>query len=109
MKAGDVLAIFRSNFSEEVYDRKAREVCIYLESRKDGFIYNELPELTEITVDTVYPQSFVLNDLIKGYVKEMKGPFIRILQNAKMGFKKEKIFDDRIKFDYISKFLNVLL
>lgn len=49
----------------------------------------------------------MLNDLSKGYIKEMKGPFIQILKTAKKGFQKEHIFDDRLKFDHITGFLNV--
>jgi hypothetical protein len=37
----------------------------------------------------------------------MKAPFIQILKKAQLGFKKERIFDDRIMFDCITEFLNV--
>lgn len=36
----------------------------------------------------------------------MKEPFVQILKKARLGFKKEHIFDDRIMFDHISEFLN---
>lgn len=39
----------------------------------------------------------------------MKPPFLEILTTAKMGFKKEKIFDDRIYFEDIKNFLNVFV
>lgn len=103
--AKEVVAIFKSNYSEEVYDRKAREVSKFLESRPQGFSYNELRELTQITVGAA-EQSFILYDLSKGYIREMKDPFVQILKKARLGFRKEHIFDDRIMFEHISEFLN---
>ena len=50
----------------------------------------------------------MLYDLSKGYAREMKGPFIQLLKKAKLGFRKEKMFDDRIMFPFISEFLNTL-
>lgn len=46
---------------------------------------------------------------MKGYVTEMKQPFLKILSIAKLGFKKVKIFDDQKNFLEISNFLNVFL
>ena len=46
IKARDVVAIFQSSYSEEVYDRKAREVSKLIDDRPNGFGYNELKELT---------------------------------------------------------------
>lgn len=37
----------------------------------------------------------------------MKDPFIQLLKKAQLGFRKERIFDDRIKFNHITEFLNV--
>lgn len=45
-----VLDIFESEYSEEVYDRKAREVLKYLDKRKDGFFFYELADITKIAV-----------------------------------------------------------
>ena len=39
----------------------------------------------------------------------MKTPFMEMLSKAKLGFKKEKIFDDRIYFEKIKNFLNVFV
>jgi hypothetical protein len=50
MKAKDVVVIFQSNYADEVYDRKARAVTMFLEDRPEGFSYNELKEITQITV-----------------------------------------------------------
>lgn len=54
MKAKDVVGIFQSNHSEEVYDRKARAVSMFLDDRPLGFSYNELKEVTQITVELAY-------------------------------------------------------
>ena len=91
MKLEEVLEIFESDYSEEVYDRKARNVMKFFEERSDGFYYNELEGITKIA-------KYILLDFQKGFIKEMKGPLIALLEKAKMGFKKEKIFDDRLKF-----------
>ena len=50
VKVKEVLASFQSSYSEQVYDRKAREVSKLLDDRPDGFDYNELKELTHLTV-----------------------------------------------------------
>ena len=39
----------------------------------------------------------------------MKLPMISLLEKAKLGFKKKKIFDDRIKFHEIPQFQNVFV
>lgn len=101
MKAKDVVAIFQSNYSEEVYDRKAREVSKFMDERSTGFAYNELKELTQLATHMLY-------DISKGHVREMKAPFIQLLKISKKGFRKERIFDDRIMFAHISEFLNTL-
>jgi hypothetical protein len=50
MKVDEVLEIFESDYSEEVYDRKARNVMKFFEERSDGFYYNELADITKIAV-----------------------------------------------------------
>lgn len=47
--------------------------------------------------------------MARGFVSEMKPPFLELLSKAKLGFKKEKIFDDRIFFEDIKNFLNVFV
>ena len=39
----------------------------------------------------------------------MKEPMIALLEKAKLGFKKLKIFDDRLQFDKLPDFLNVFV
>jgi hypothetical protein len=56
MKAKDVVALFQSSYTEEVYDRKAREVMMLLDDRPNGFNYNELREITQITVKFRFDQ-----------------------------------------------------
>ena len=48
----EVLEIFESEYSEEVYDRKARVVMKYLEARPNGFFFYELADITKITVSS---------------------------------------------------------
>lgn len=50
MKVNEVLEIFESDYSEEVYDRKARNVMKFFDERTEGFFYNELEDITKIAV-----------------------------------------------------------
>ena len=50
LSAKDVLQVFESEYSEEVFDRKAREVMKYIAERPNGFYFYELSDITKITV-----------------------------------------------------------
>lgn len=50
ISAKDVLKVFESEYSQEVYDRKASEVMKYITERSDGFFFYELADLTKMTV-----------------------------------------------------------
>lgn len=69
----------------------------FFDERTEGFYYHELENITKIA-------KYILLDFRKGFVKEMKLPMISLLEKAKLGFKKKKIFDDRIKFHEIPQF-----
>jgi hypothetical protein len=53
ISAKDVLKLFESEYSQEVYDRKASEVMKYITERSDGFFFYELADLTKMTVIAV--------------------------------------------------------
>jgi len=46
----DVLTMFESEYSEDIFDRKAREALKFLETRPKGFFYEELNDITRLTV-----------------------------------------------------------
>ena len=43
-----ILEIFESQYTEQLYDRKANYILKFCKSRKEGFYFDEIPELTRI-------------------------------------------------------------
>lgn len=89
--AKEVVAIFKSSYSEEVYDRKAREVSKFLESRGNGFSYNELKEVTQITVGGFLPVFRVVRPLKRLHKRDERAVHDDT-EESKAGFQKSAHF-----------------
>lgn len=61
MEIKKVLELLRSAYTEQLYDRKASEILKFCKARKEGFYYDEIPDLKEIVETTI-------NDLKEGVV-----------------------------------------
>lgn len=48
-----VLDLLRSTYTEQLYDRKANYIIKFCRERKDGFYYDEIPDLREIVETTI--------------------------------------------------------
>lgn len=60
-----ILEIFESQYTEQLYDRKANYILKFCKTRKDGFYFDEIPELTRIV-------EYSILDLNEGVVKKCK-------------------------------------
>ena len=56
-----VLEIFRSDYTEQLYDRKANYIIKLCKERKNGFYYHEVEDVSKII-------SYAINDLNNGIV-----------------------------------------
>ena len=93
-----VIEIFKSQYTEQLNDRKANSIVFFCRENKTGFFYQELLNLIDII-------NFAVLDLKKG-VKEMNNSLIAICECASYPFKKNKASNE-IKFvPKLPEFLN---
>lgn len=48
-----ILELFESEYTEQLYDRKANTILKFCKERKEGFYYDEIEDLTKIIQYTV--------------------------------------------------------
>jgi hypothetical protein len=60
-----ILEIFESPYTDQLYDRKASYILKFCKIRKDGFFYEEIPNLTRII-------EYAIRDLNEGAVNIVK-------------------------------------
>ena len=56
-----ILELFESEYTEQLYDRKATTILKFCKERKEGFCYDEIEDLTKII-------QYVVRDLGDGIV-----------------------------------------
>ena len=62
MNPKKVLDIFESNYTDQLYDRKANFIVKLCKERKDGFNYYEIEDISKLV-------KYAVNDLNQGIVK----------------------------------------
>ena len=64
MQTGEIVKIFESSYTEQLYDRKANFIIKLCEDRPDGFFFSELEDLIKII-------QYILDDYADGVVNHL--------------------------------------
>lgn len=97
--SANVIEIFESPYTDQLNDRKASSIIQFSKQRREGFYYEELPNLIKI-------MEYCVKDLIDENVEEMEQAIACICECATFNFKKNKASDELEYVPLIPKFLN---
>jgi hypothetical protein len=86
LTSAKVIEVFQSPYTEQLNDRKADMIIKFCDQRRDGFFFEELPDLIKMI-------KYSLENFKDG-VQEMENSILSILQIIALPLKKNKASDE---------------